>query len=242
MGNPRIQRVNPANLAAVGMLAVMLLMLLPSPCRAQNPEDELGNWLIYNGTIRFNPKWSIFTEAQLRLWEVVSNPNEAFVRVAGHYNFTPDALAGFGYLRAASWTFEDGDRERTEDRLYQQFTAWHGWARTRFEHRYRLEQRWFYEETGNRYSTRARYRLQITSPLNRKSMEPGAYFLNFYEEIFINFDAARSFDQNRLYGALGYQFTPLSNLQLGLLWQARSSADFLRLQIFYTRNFNVGEN
>ena len=44
--------------------------------------------------------------------------------------------------------------------------------------------------------------------------------------------------QNRLYGAAGYHFTDLSNLQLGFLWQARTSADFFRLQIFYTHNFD----
>ena len=71
-------------------------------------------------------------------------------------------------------------------------------------------------------------------------MEQGAYFLNFYNEIFLNFDDPRTFDQNRLYSGAGYQFTRLSNLQLGLLWQARSSADFFRLQIWYTHNFDVG--
>jgi len=35
------------------------------------------------------------------------------------------------------------------------------------------------------------------------------------------------------------QFTPHSNLQLGLLWQARSAADPFRLQIFYTHNFDL---
>ena len=69
-------------------------------------------------------------------------------------------------------------------------------------------------------------------------MEPGAWFLNFYNEFFISFDDPRAFDQNRLYGAGVYQFTPLANLQIGMLWQARTSADFWRLQIFYTHNFD----
>ncbi|UCH83065.1 MAG: DUF2490 domain-containing protein, partial [Candidatus Latescibacterota bacterium] len=191
------------------------------------------------GTIRFSEEWSVFTEGQVRLWEPVSNLNELLARVTVHYNFSPDAMVGLGYVRADTWPFGDGGRERIENRLYQQFAVLHNWARSRFEHRYRLEQRWLKEDGDTRYSNRARYRLQITTPLNRDSMQPGAYFLNFYNEVFISFDDPRRFDQNRLYGAGGYQFTPVANLQLGLLWQARSSADFFRLQIFYTHNFNL---
>jgi hypothetical protein len=43
---------------------------------AQDPEDQLGNWLIFNSTIRFPDQWNLFTEAQLRLWEVTSNVQE----------------------------------------------------------------------------------------------------------------------------------------------------------------------
>jgi hypothetical protein len=222
-------------------LAFGLLGMMTRFVQAQNPEDELGNWLIFNSTTRFSDRWSLFFEAQLRLWEVASNVNETLLRPAVHYNFTPDALAGLGYLRADTWPFGDGGRERIENRIYQQFALWQNWSRTRFEHRYRLEQRWLKEAGETRYTNRLRYRFQVTSPLNRKSMQPGAFFLNFYNEIFIGFDDARAFDQNRLYGAGGYQFTPHANLQLGLLWQARTSADFFRLQIFYTHNFNLHE-
>ena len=224
-------------LAAI-FVAGCLLGSTAGSARAQNAEDQLGNWLIYNGTIRFTDHWSVFTEAQLRLWEVASNVNETLVRASAHYNFTPEVMIGMGYLRADTWPFEDGDRERVENRLYQQFGLWMDWNRTRFDHRYRVEERWLQESGNTRYSTRLRYRLQVTTPLNRQSMERGAIFLNFYDEVFINFDATRAFDQNRLYGAGGYQFTELSNLQLGLLWQARTSEDFFRLQIFYTHNFD----
>ena len=71
-------------------------------------------------------------------------------------------------------------------------------------------------------------------------MQPGAYFINVFNETFINFDDGdRDFDQNRLYVAGGHQFTPASNLQLGLLWQARSSEDLFRLQFYYTHNFDL---
>lgn len=229
----------PRHLLAAIILAFGLLGSMAGPARAQNAEDQLGNWLIFNSTIRFSDHWSLFTEGHVRLWEVASNLDELVARVAAHYNFNPDAMVGLGYVRADSWPFEERDRERIEHRLYQQFALWMNWDRTRFMNWVRIEQRWLRRTEGTRYSNRVRYRLQLTTPLNRKTMEPGAYFLNFYEEIFVKFDDPRVFDQNRLYGAGGYQFTEQSNLQLGLLWQARTSADFFRLQIFYTHNFDL---
>ena len=229
---------SPPFLAAV-VIACGLSGMMVESARAQNAEDKLGNWLIYNGTFRFSDHWSLFTEAQIRLYEPFWNLNELLGRVTAHYNFTPDAMVGFGYVRADSWPFGDGGRDRIENRLYEQFALWMSWGRTRFEHRYRMEQRWLRTGGDTRYSNRMRYRLQVTTPLNRASMEAGAYFVNFYDEIFINFDETRVFDQNRLYAAVGYQFTPLSNLQLGLLWQARTQANFFRLQVFYTHNFDL---
>ena len=207
--------------------------------RAQSPEDDLGNWLIYNGTVRFTDKWSLFTEAQVRLYEPASNLNEAFARFAGLYNLSPKAHVGLGYLRGATYEFVGNDRETTEDRIYGQFDIRHGWNRSIFEHRYRYEWRSVESSGTTGESNRMRYRLQVTTPLNRESMEPGANFINAYDEVFIHTRKPREFDQNRLYVAYGRQFTKMSNLQLGLLWQARTSEDFYRLQIFYTHNFDL---
>ena len=209
----------------------------PAVARSQDPEDKLGTWLIYNGTLRFTDHWSIFTEAQLRAWEAVSNLQEWLVRLAGQYHFTRDAMVGVGYLYTESYPFEGSGRERHENRIYEQLGLWQRWGRAQFEHRYRVEQRWL--KTDDRdFSSRARYRFQVTTPLNRRLMQSHTWFLNVYDEIFVTFDNPRLFDQNRLYGAGGYQFTELNSLQLGLLWQLRSSAHFLRLQIFYTHNFD----
>jgi hypothetical protein len=207
---------------------------------AQDAEDELGTWLIWNGTVRFSERWSMFTESQVRLWEVTSNLNEWFVRAAGHYDLSALAMVGLGVMYDETTPFDDGS-DGSEKRIYEQFAIRHDWARAQFEHRYRLEQRWLEDAGESEFSSRFRYRLQVTTPLNRETMEPGAYFINVYDEIFLNVDSERMFDQNRLYAAAGHQFTPTSNLQLGMMWQARTSEDFFRLQVFYTYNFNLHE-
>lgn len=227
---------------ALVILALLVASLVPSSTQAQEPQDEFGNWLIWNGTVRFSDHWSMFTEAQIRLFEVASNVDEAFVRAAGQYHFNSRALVAAGYLRDWKEPFDKDDPEAsdsTEDRIYEQFTISHLWSKSVFEHRYRLEQRWVHKENETTYSNRARYRLQITTPLNKPSMEKGANFINWYNEIFIKLGSDPSFDQNRFYVAGGRQFTKQSNLQVGVLWQVKSSANFYRLQIFYTHNFDL---
>ena len=218
-----------------------MLALAALPATAAGAEDELGNWLIYNGTVRFSDHWTLFTEGQIRLYEVASNIDEVFARAAGHYDFTPKSTLGLGYMRSRSRPFDGLDPDTTENRLYLHYAIKHQLGRSGFEHRYRLEERWLDTGGASDTSTRFRYRLQVTTPVNRKTMEPGVWFVNAYDELFININSQRSFDQNRLYVAGGRQFTRLANFQFGLLWQARTSEDFLRLQLFYTHNFDLRE-
>ena len=103
----------------------LLQALTPADtAEAQNPEDRLGNWLIYNGTLRFTDDWSVFTESHLRLYEVAYNVDEWLVRAAAQYNFTPNVLVAVGYLYSQSYAFEGSDREQSENRLYEQLTLW----------------------------------------------------------------------------------------------------------------------
>ena len=61
-------------------------------------EDELGNWLIWNGTVRFSDRWSLFTEAQLRLWELTSMILRA-CRVPDYSSETKPIHVSATYLR-----------------------------------------------------------------------------------------------------------------------------------------------
>ncbi|MGI9308421.1 MAG: DUF2490 domain-containing protein [Gammaproteobacteria bacterium] len=211
-----------------------------TPAVAADAEDELGNWLIYNGTLRFSDKWSLFTEAQLRLWELASNPQEFFVRGIGLYQTSENTQLGFGYTWVKTEAFEDEVPDGTENRLIEQFSAKQRWLKSAVEHRFRLEQRWIEKEGDTTYQNRFRYRLQATTPLFKDTIGPRTHFLNVYNEIFLGFgNVDDTFDQNRLYGAYGWQFSKAANLQLGALWQAKKREDFFRLQIFYTHNFDL---
>jgi hypothetical protein len=187
-----------ASLLLLTLAALLLAIAGPVAAQTEDGQDELGNWLIWNGTLNFSDKWSMFTEAQLRLWEVASNPNETFARVAGQYHTSKRTLIAFGYMHSVSEPFESGAPDTSENRIYQQFTAKHRWSRPVLEHRIRTEQRWIESGGETSFRNRFRYRLQATVPVSRNQMGPQTHFLNFYDEIFLNYgNRDETFDQNR---------------------------------------------
>jgi len=74
--------------------------------------------------------------------------------------------------------------------------------------------------------------------MNGKEFVKGTFFINVYDEIFINSKPELAFDHNRLYLAGGYQFNKTLNLQIGYLYQSRPTANFNRLQFFLTQKLD----
>ena len=235
------------------VLACGLWGLIGEKAQAENPENHLGSWVGANSTLRLTDRWSLFAQGEVRHWKLASDLNEILLRGAVHYDFSPRVMGGLGYVYVDFSPFEEGangGRDLTENRLYQQLALKQSWARATLEHRIRLEQRWFdksgvddYKPGTTDYSNRGRYRLQVVIPVNHESLQSGTYFINLNNETFLNIgEEEKVFDQNRLAMGGGHQFTPYTNLQLGLLWQARRSDNFFRLQLYYTHNFDLRQD
>jgi hypothetical protein len=179
------------------------------------------------------------------------NLNETLFRFAGHYDFTPKVMGAFGYVRVDTFPFEANGffRDFWENRVYEELLFKLGSGAGKFNHRFRLEQRWLVVEGETEYSNRLRYMLQYTRPLNSDSMKPGTWFVQALNEIFIDFDTNgywfnpvpydKGLNQNRLYFGGGRQITKASNFRFGMLWQHRPNADFLRLVLSYSYNFDL---
>lgn len=198
-------------------------------CNAQQTgEDTWGAWYMYFGTNKISDKLSIHTEAQFRYYETASNFNQMLLRTGLNYHIAPHAIAtlGYGYITTDASFEELFDEEKSkENRLFEQFILKNKVGEFLFEHRYRLEQRFIEKETLHR----ARYRLQVTLPLT------DIFFLNFYDEIFINLQE-EAFGQNRLYGALGINVTENLSIQAGYLKNHFTGANFDRLQFGFFYN------
>jgi hypothetical protein len=217
---------------------LILVFLLFQICKAYSQaDDKLGAWYIYNGSYYVDPKVELFFETQLRFYEPLSNVEEFFLRPMANYHFSALIFAGLGYSYGNTWNYAEDkeDKERTtEHRLILQAGFNHKISRTKIQHRYRFEQRWF--ESGNKH--RFRYRLQVTIPINGEKLTKGIFFINVFDEIFINSKPELAFDQNRLYLAGGYQFNKTLNLQIGYLYQSRPTANYNRLQFFLTQKLH----
>ncbi len=197
-------------------------------------EDKLGNWLMYFGTNRLSDELSIHSEVQYRNHEVAPGTIEQLLLRTGLNYHLMDGLiltGGYGYIASHVYESEQKEPESKEHRIFQQLILTNKYDRVKFEHRYRVEQRWVNDD----YRNRLRYRLMVFVPLNKPTISPGTLFLGVYDEIFMNTKQV-FFDRNRLYGALGYQFSKTTQAQIGYLRQ--NVNDFGKHHIQFAIVFN----
>jgi hypothetical protein len=204
---------------------ILVILQLSAPLFAQ---EDLGNWLMYFGQNKVSEKLSIHTEVQYRNHTVAPvNIEQLLLRTGVNYHISSNAFAtgGYGYVASHVYDSEQTNPESEEHRIWQQFILTNLVGKVKFEHRYRVEQRW----VNKVYKDRLRYRLMLFLPLNKPKIEPGAVFLGLYDEVFMN-TKATFFDRNRLYGCFGYQFSKTTGVQVGLLHQQVGNSGKLYLQ------------
>jgi len=197
-----------------------------------NPKEyNLGSWLMYFGTHHLNEKLSIHYETQLRTYETSSNFFQLLPRAGLNYKIDDNSMVTAGYaLIPTQKGFDEGwgnDME-IENRIWQQFILRNKVGNVSIRHRYRLEQRWIEKNDTTTYKNRARYMLSLKIPLSKNKDFP--LFLSFYDEIFLNLSET-PFDQNRLFGAIGFQLNKNMNIQAGYLRHRAGELDLDRLQL-----------
>ncbi len=217
------------------ILISILFISISNTSAQETGEDDLGAWYMYFGTNRVSEKLSIHSEAQFRFYETASTFNQLLLRTGLNYHINSNAIATMGYgFISTDGTFEDfpGEENAKEHRIFEQFILKNAVGKFKFEHRYRLEQRFISTQLDDFTEHRARYRLQLTYPINEK------WFLNAYDEVFINLQEP-IFGQNRLYGAIGYNVQSNFSIQLGYLKNHFTGINFDRLQlgVIYNTDF-----
>ena len=182
-----------------------------------NSQEDTGNWIMYFGTNKISDKLSIHSELQYRNHTISpTNIEQLLLRTGLNYHIKPHASATIGYAYIGNHTYESNRNspEVEEHRIWQQFLTTNKIGRIKFEHRYRIEERFIEKD----FKTRFRYRIMLFYPLNRKLFETGTIYLGIYNELFINGEKT-FFDRNRLYGGIGYKYSQNIEFQIGLLRQ-----------------------
>ncbi|WP_236981019.1 DUF2490 domain-containing protein [Membranihabitans maritimus] len=214
-------------------LFILFSLCSVSAALSQSPDRQTGNWLMYFGQNQLSEKFSWHTEVQYRNHDFISNIEQLLLRTGINYHINSNAQVLMGYGFIPSYDIEDSfsDPKTTEHRIYQELQLNQFLGSIKFNHRYRIEQRWVEED----YRGRFRYRLLATIPLTNKPTN--APFLAFYDEVFLN-SSGTIFDRNRLYGALGYKVNSKLSFQAGILNQQVTGFDkwYLQFAVFYNPN------
>jgi len=89
------------------------------------------------------------------------------------------------------------------------------------------------------YKNRLRYKLSLTVPVNKPLLTRGAFYLAFYDELFIPQYSQVFFDKNRFFGGGGYKMTENTTFQNGCLSDTNylshlhSIKNYLQLVLIY---------
>jgi hypothetical protein len=192
--------------------------------------ESIGNWMMYIGNNPISEKYSIWNEIQYRDRRVFGDFTQLIVRTGLNYSLSNESqvLLGYAYIFA-----DPAESSYHEHRLFQQGIHRHTISSLGIQHRVRLEER-FVEEKD--MSVRFRYLLGAIYPLNMHAMNTGAIYASAFNEIFVNM-AGTAFDRNRIYGAIGYQWSPYIRTELGYMSQITSQTTQNQLQIaIFTNN------
>ena len=182
------------------------------------PPVPWGTWLIGTAQLPGGPShWGGFLEVQARsnglLNQYFYNELKGGVSYDLDKNFTVTLAGG----RYATYDYKElsAGPLTLEKRLWQQLVINQYLSRLKFEHRYRIEQRWFDLRDGSsQFRNRIRYRLNAFLPINNTTITPKTAFLSVYDEIFIN-PKGPAFERNRVYAGVGYQLDKHWIVQLG---------------------------
>jgi hypothetical protein len=225
------------------LLNILAGVLSLSAVAQKQIANQFNGWYMYFGNHKLSDNMSLHTEYQWRRSDWIVTWQQSLLRLGLDYKLRDGVILSGGYGYITTWPYgEQPVQEKfDEHRIWEQLILTHRSQRFHFNHRYRLEQRWIegkgIGEDGYIYRNRLRYRFMVNLPLNKKEMEPNALFLSFYDEILIqfgkNFDL-NYLDQNRIYGALGFQFSSSGNVQLGYMQQYLIKGDGLHAERNHT--------
>ena len=217
------------------MRIIKILLLIICFCNhSYSQKSEIGNWFAYFGNQKINKKWNWHNEVQYRNYNFIGDTNQLLLRTGIGYNLTEDnnLLIGYGFINTQKYLPNSDQKvDANEHRIYQQFITRQKVGKVFLQHRYRMEERFI----SNDFQLRLRYLLGITIPINKKKLEKNAFYLSFYNEIFMTLEKPL-FDRNRLYGALGFVINKNFKVEAGIMAQTLENSNRNQFQIVIFNN------
>lgn len=207
--------------------AVVLIIMASGKLYAQTQHQNSGWFMLLNNT-KFNDKWGLQFDVQLRSADDWGYLRNTLVRPALQYFINNKHNVALGYLWQTTHTESAGSPDLTlhEHRIFEQYIYSHKIKSVFASHRFRVEQRFIGRTGEDVFSQRFRYFFRLIQPLQKAqpTFTKGP-FVALQNEVFLNIQNKDKinnsvFDQNRLYLAAGYRFSKQFDLEAGYMNQA----------------------
>ena len=218
-------------LIAIVMAATIYGINVSAQAEDRRTESNGRAWYMYFGDhpIRNNSPWGFHFDGQLRMEGAFERRNQLLLRPGLNYdlNETVQFSGGYAFINTNPPEESPPNFDVPENRVWQQLILRQRVGTVGLTHRYRLEQRFIGNVTGNDagegevldhfHVNRFRYFIKGTVPLYRDDR-----YVAFYNELMVGFgdNVKRNiFDQNRAYGAIGFRTGPSTSFEIGYLLQ-----------------------
>jgi predicted porin len=204
-------------------------------------DNQLNGWVVYQGNHKLNKQFDLHTEYQWRRADGFNDWQQSLARVGLDYKLNPSVTISGGYAWILTYPYGSQPiaNRTNENRLWQQVILKQPIGNFQVQHRYRLEQRWI----DTLFRQRMRYRAQCIIPLQNTYLKEGkGLFMNVNDEIFLGFGKGigkNILDQNRFIAAVGYQFSPNLNVQMGYLNQFVIKANGVQMERNHTQSNEI---
>lgn len=202
-------------------------------------QSQFSGWLASFNTIKLDKKLSFHFDAQVRSTDQLKHVQTILIRPGLNYHFNKNVTGTLGYAFIDNRQTISGITDYlTEHRIWEQVLFSHKWRTVSAAHRFRLEQRFVpssismvnnsLEIEKRRLTNRFRYFIRNVIPLEKGLTFTKGPFVAVQNEVFVNIankDGANGkfFDQNRLYGSIGYRFCNKIDVDAGYLNQYAKS-------------------
>lgn len=160
--------------------------------------------------------------------------------------------SNINFTASVTWNYQRNNPDAfyfREWRPWQQVIYTHNPLKSKLKvtHRVRLEER-FIKNPGVEFRKflRTRYQIGITAPLQGKTLDPGEFYFNAYNEWYFSLSKPRNafYSENWTYIGIGLHLGTMGRVEVGPLYQTavrnalKDRRNLLLLQVMWVTNFN----
>lgn len=237
------------------VLAIMCLQVKAQDEPDKTIKDASALWIGYYTKFRVGAKSYYYGEYHIRRKNFAADMSKLYLRFGYTYLLSKKFEVTAGIATPLSWAPDQEnpayDKVIPEFRFWQQALLVDKLYHAKLYHQFRFEQRWkrdYEKDSPYELTYRWRYRFTVYVPLSSTHLNPGTWFAAAYNEIFLQSGPSikyNYFEDNRLYGGLGYILNKNIQLQVGYMWSFKhdgspydyKNTHILRFSIYHNADF-----